>query len=118
MTRNASIALSLLLLTSAAVVTAAEHEPVKFTRPLAVTKDGVKTVIEFAVSRQTDMAVYIEDSAGKVVRHLVAGALAPAGSVQGGKKPAPPLKAGLSQSLAWDGKDDYGKEAVGGPFKV
>ena len=49
---------------------------------------------------------------GDVVRHLAAGVL-------GADKPPPePLKPGLSQSLAWDGKDDFGKSAEGAPFKA
>jgi hypothetical protein len=83
---------------------------VNFTKAPTARKAGNKTIIEFAVSRETDVAVYIEDNAGKVVRHLVAGVV--------GKKPPKPLRAGLSQSLGWDGLDDYGKKAVGGPFKV
>jgi len=52
------------------------------------------------------------NSDGKIVRHLAAGLL-------GGKNPPPePLKAGLSQTLSWDGNDDLGKLAGTGPFKV
>ena len=69
-----------------------------------------KVKIEFAVDRETDVAVFIEDGGGKVVRHLVAGLL--------GKNPPPPLKPGLAQSLEWDGKADWGKPAAGGAFKV
>jgi DNA-binding beta-propeller fold protein YncE len=98
------IVLALLLASTAA------GGEVTFTRKPTAKKNGAKTVIEFAVTRKTDVAVYIENNAGKVVRHLVAGVL-------GSKSPAP-LKPGLSQSLEWDGKDDYGKKAVGGPFKV
>jgi hypothetical protein len=51
--------------------------------------------IEFAADRETDVAVYVEDAASKVVRHLAAGML--------GKNPPAPLKAGaLEQSLEWD----------------
>jgi hypothetical protein len=36
-----------------------------------------------------------------------------------GSNPPEPLQAGtLAQSLEWDGKDDFGKAAPGGPFKV
>jgi len=55
------------------------------------------------------VAVFVEDAKGEVVRHLVAGAL--------GDNPPPPLKPGLSQSLEWDGKADYGKPAGTGPFR-
>jgi len=61
------------------------------------------------------VAVYVEDAGtgagpARVVRHLVAGVL--------GRNPPPPSKPGLAQSIEWDGKDDDGKPAGGGPFKV
>ncbi|MHC4915671.1 MAG: hypothetical protein ACYTGB_09280 [Planctomycetota bacterium] len=62
-----------------------------------------KVKIAFTVSAPTDVEVAILDAKGKVFRHLAAGVL-------GGKyPPPPPLVAGLSQSIEWDGKDDYGK---------
>jgi hypothetical protein len=92
-------------------VLAAEAAPPKFTTKPSATKaaDG-QVRIEFAVDRETDVAVFIEDGNGKVVRHLVAGLL--------GKNPPPPLKPGLAQSIEWDGKADYGKPAPAGPCKV
>ena len=81
------------------------------TKPTA-TKDGDRTKITFAVSAPTDVAVFVENAQGKIVRHLVAGVL-------GGQNPPPePLKPGLSQTVEWDGKANYGKPAEGGPFKV
>jgi len=75
-------------------------------------KDREKVKISFTVSAPTDVEVAMLDSAGKVVRHLAAGVL-------GGKNPPPePLKAGLAQEILWDGKDDFGKPAAGGPFKA
>ncbi|MCG3179999.1 MAG: hypothetical protein BIFFINMI_02353 [Phycisphaerae bacterium] len=75
-------------------------------------QQGDRTTIRFAVSGPTDVEVAILDAGGKVVQHLAAGVL-------GGDNPPPaPLKAGLSQELVWDGKDDAGKPAEGGPFKV
>ncbi len=75
-------------------------------------KAGDKVKIAFTVSAPTDVEVAVLDARGKVVRHLAAGVL-------GGQKPPPePLKAGLAQALEWDGRDDFGKPAVGGPFKV
>jgi hypothetical protein len=82
-----------------------------FARKPVATRSGDAVKIEFAVTRETDVAVYVEDSKGEIVRHLVAGRL--------GKNPPEPLKAGsLEQSLAWDGKDDDGRPAAGGPFRV
>ncbi|MBI3828627.1 MAG: hypothetical protein HY291_03870 [Planctomycetes bacterium] len=90
---------------------AAAGEAVLANGPTA-TKSGEGATIAFSVAKQTDVEVAILDSKGEPVRHLAAGVL-------GGEKPPPePLKAGLAQSLAWDGKDDFGKPAKGGPFKV
>jgi hypothetical protein len=69
-----------------------------------------KVKIEFAADRETDVAVYVLDAQGRCVCHLAAGVL--------GKSPPQPLRPGLAQSLEWDGKDDAGKDAAGGPFKV
>jgi hypothetical protein len=79
-------------------------------KPVAV-REGATTRIEFAADRAADVAVTVEDAAGKVVRHLVAGVL--------GKNPPEPLRPdSLKQSLAWDGKDDFGRPVAGGPFRV
>jgi DNA-binding beta-propeller fold protein YncE len=80
-------------------------------KPSATAVDkGVK--IAFEVSAPTDVEVAVLGADGKVVRHLAAGVL-------GGKHPPPePLKAGLAQEILWDAKDDFGKLAAGGPFKV
>ncbi len=85
---------------------------VKFATPPTVAKSSDGATISFAVSEKTDVEVAVLASNGDVVRHLAAGVL-------GGEKPPPaPLKAGLSQSLTWDGKDDFGKPAKNGPFKI
>jgi hypothetical protein len=93
---------------------AAPAQPATFTaKPTAAPSTGSgpgKVKIEFAVSRETDVTVCIEDAGGKVVRRLVSGVL--------GKNPPPPLKPGLAQSIEWDGKADWGKAAPAGPFKV
>jgi hypothetical protein len=102
---------AMLILAAAAAASAGEPAaPPKFTAKPTATKAGDAVKIEFAVDRETDVAVFIEDGAGKVVRHLVAGVL-------GTNAPAP-LKPGLAQSVEWDGKADYGKPAPAGPFKV
>jgi hypothetical protein len=83
-----------------------------FSAQPTVQRDGAQFRIEFAVAASTDVEVAMLNSKGEVVRHLAAGVL-------GGKlPPPPPLKEGLSQSLMWDGKDDFGKKAEGSPFKV
>lgn len=83
---------------------------VSFTAKPSVAKVGDKYEITFSVSGLTDVAVYIESANGEVIRHLVAGVL--------GNDPPPPLKPGLSQTVEWDGKADFGKPAGEGPFSV
>jgi len=86
--------------------------PVRFTRePTAVRTGEGKVKISFAVSRETDVAVSVLDSRGRVIRHLAAGML-------GGTAPAPLQKGTLSQELTWDGRDDGGRPAGNGPFTV
>jgi hypothetical protein len=102
-------------LTGAALAAAGEITPPKFTKKPTASKAAngsgtAKVRIEFGVDRETDAAVFIENSRGEVIRHLAAGVLGPKAPV--------PLKPGLAQSLEWDGKADYGKPAAGGPFRV
>jgi hypothetical protein len=99
-----------LALATAIGASAGEKPSAKFTAKPTAVKAGAGAKISFAVSRETDVAVFVQDANGKIVRHLVAGVL--------GKNPPPPLKPGLSQSVEWDGKADYGKPAGSGPFKV
>jgi hypothetical protein len=84
---------------------------VKFSSPPTTARSGDATVITFAISEKSDVEVSVLNSKSEVVRHLAAGVLG------GEKAPPEPLKAGLSQSLSWDGKDNFGKPAGGGPFK-
>lgn len=80
--------------------------------PVEVTRSDGKTLIAFSVKKTIDIEVSILDAKGRVVRHLAAGVL-------GGKNPPPaPLKPGLAQTIEWDGNDDLGRPAAGGPFKV
>jgi DNA-binding beta-propeller fold protein YncE len=89
---------------------AAGADPAFTAPPRAARADG-KVTIDFAASQETDVAVYVEDAAGKTVRHLAAGVL--------GKNAPAPLRAGSrEQSIEWDGKDDFGKLAAGGPFRA
>ncbi len=82
----------------------ASEPPVAFTRKPAATRQGEKSTVMFSVNRETDVAVFVEDAKGKIVRHLVSGVL--------GANPPAPLKAGaLDQTIEWDGKADYGKPA-------
>src|SRR5262249_36747756 len=85
---------------------------VEFAKVPQATRSGDTTTITFAVSAATDVEIAILDAKGNIVRHLAAGVL-------GGKNPPPaPLAAGLAQRLTWDGKNDLGEAAAGGPFQV
>lgn len=105
-TRHVTLAIAVLT----GPVLAAEAPPT-FTRKPTAAQLGEQVQIAFTVDRSTDVAVTIEDAQGKIIRHLAAGVL--------GKNPPEPLQPNtLAQSLAWDGKDDFGKRAAGGPFQV
>ena len=105
------IAATFVLFVAAGLTIAAE--PPTFTKPPTAVRDGTGVRIEFAVNRSTDVAVFVEDGKGAVVRHLVAGKL--------GKNPPRPLRPdSLAQSIVWDGKDDLGKavDVKRGPFRA
>ncbi|MCX7590699.1 MAG: hypothetical protein N2255_03630, partial [Kiritimatiellae bacterium] len=92
------------------LVSAATAEQLFAQRPTAV-KVGEGWRISFAAARATDVEVTVLDRAGRVVRHLAAGML--------GKNAPDPLQKGtLKQDLVWDGKDDAGTTATGGPFSL
>lgn len=88
-----------------------DPSPAKFTKKPKATKSGKKVKVTFAVDRDTDVAVYVLDAKGEIVRHLAAGVL-------GKNAPAPLQSKSLSQTIEWDGKDDDGEKAAGGPFKI
>lgn len=98
------------LLVFAALSPTAQAQPTFVKKPTA-TRSGDQTKIEFTVDRAIDVAVTIEDANGKTVCHL-------AGGVLGKNAPAPLQSDSLAQSLTWDGKNDSGKAAEGGPFGV
>lgn len=82
-----------------------------FESPPRVEREGGRMTLSLAVKLATDLEIAVLDDKGQIVRHLAAGVL-------GGKNPPPsPLEPGLRQKIAWDGKDDLGKEAQGGPFR-
>ncbi|MHC4914761.1 MAG: hypothetical protein ACYTGB_04650 [Planctomycetota bacterium] len=81
---------------------------VRFSSKPAATRTNGKATITFTVSAPTNVEVTVLDAGGKVVRHLAAGVLG------GEKAPPEPLEPGLSQSIAWDGKDDIGRPASRG----
>jgi hypothetical protein len=92
----------------------AAADPAGFSSQPAARQQGGNVKIRFAVAAATDVEVAVLDRRGKVLRHLAAGVL-------GGDHPPPaPLRAGLSQELTWDGKDDAGKPAatMPGPLTI
>lgn len=96
---------------SALCVERAKQKAVQFSKEPALNRAGNAWEIRFGVSRACDVIVAVLDAKGKVVRHVAAGMLGP-------NAPAPLKKGSLDQSLAWDGKDDLGNAAKGGPFTV
>jgi hypothetical protein len=87
----------------------AEHEEFKVKRQAVfefaekprVTRDGDRVTISFAAKGYCDVTVAIEDSRGKIVRHLASGVL-------GVNAPAPLARDSKTQTVVWDGKDDQG----------
>jgi len=63
--------------------------------------------ISFEVKDFTDAEVAVLDAGGKVVRHLAAGLL-------GGNAPQPFRAGSRRQEIVWDGRDDRGRDALGG----
>ena len=109
--RTASAAFAVATLLIASSVRGVATAPGFAGRP-RVTKEGAVVRIRFAVTAPTDVEVAVLDAENRVVRHLAAGWL-------GGTNPPPePLKAGLDQELAWDGKNDEGQPCSGGPFQI
>ena len=95
----------LLCLASAAVA----GQP-KLAQSPRASREGAAVKVRFALSAAPDVAVALVAAEGKTGRHLAAGVL-------GGQAPPPePLKAGLAQTATWDGRDDLGEAATGGPF--
>lgn len=101
----------LVILAAAAPVCGGEAAQATFTTPPSATRvaDG-RVKIDFAVNRETDVTVCIEDAGGRIVRHLVSGVL--------GMNPPSPLRPGLAQSIEWDGKADWKRPAPAGPYTV
>ena len=87
-------------------------ESIRFSMPPKVTTIKSGAIVTFTVSKRTDVEVSVLDARGQVIRHLAAGVLG------GENRPPSPLKPGLSQRLVWDGNDDTGNKAKGGPFTI
>lgn len=94
--------LALLLLPGISFAQAAWVKP----PTIRVTEGKPGWVVTFELDRAADVELAVVNEAGGVVRHLAAGVLGAAHT------PPSPLQAGLSQSLAWDGMDDYGQPVM------
>lgn len=75
-----------------------------FKSPPKITRVADGCQINFTVDEPIDAEVAVLDDNGIIVRHLAAGMLTASGA------PAAPFKAGLTQSLIWDGKNDVGQK--------
>ncbi|MFH1022630.1 MAG: sigma-70 family RNA polymerase sigma factor [Planctomycetota bacterium] len=80
--------------------------PLGFASAPSAKASGDTVTIRFSVKAPCDAAVWVEDGAGKVVRHIAAGVL--------GDNPPDLFKKGLVQELEWDGRDDAGKPVLSG----
>ncbi len=71
----------------------------QFTQHPSITRAENRFFIEFSTKDFCDVSVVIENSEGRIVRHLASGVL-------GENAPPPFQKKSLSQRIAWDGKND------------
>ena len=82
----------------------------EFAQKPQVTRRGDEVTVAFETKGFCDVTVVVEDSGGRIIRHLASGVLGP-------NAPEPFEKNSKRQTLVWDGKDDSGayvddKEAV------
>jgi len=111
--RRLQARLSVVLVSIAGVLAAAPHdipprepdtkraEVFAFVQKPKVSGAGDRITIEFETKDSCDCTVAIENSKGRIVRHLACGVL-------GVDAPLPFRKNSLKQGLVWDGKDDHG----------
>ncbi|MCX7591232.1 MAG: hypothetical protein N2255_06340 [Kiritimatiellae bacterium] len=85
--------------------------PVTFARKPEIFRTENQLTIRFGLNRPCDVAIYIENAQGRVVRHLAAGLL-------GENAPAPLKPASLEQTLDWDFKDDLGRSIPPDSYRV
>lgn len=71
----------------------------EFLQKPQVTFEGSAYIISFETKSFCDVTIAIENSEGKILRHLVSGVLGP-------KAPSPFQKSSKLQKIIWDGKDD------------
>ncbi|MFO1043651.1 MAG: hypothetical protein U0941_17855 [Planctomycetaceae bacterium] len=104
--------LAVLLTNSCLVLSASpvNADEIFSSKPRVQIVNGQATLM-FGVAKPIDVEIAVIDASELIVRHLAAGTL---GMEQG---PPAPLVRGLTQNLAWDGLDDDGQTARGGPFR-
>jgi hypothetical protein len=73
--------------------------PFEFAEKPVVTRAGDEVTVRFTTKAFCDVTVAIENSDGRIVRHLASGVL-------GSNAPAPFRKNALRQEIVWDGKND------------
>jgi hypothetical protein len=77
----------------------------EFAKKPVITRKGDNVSIAFETKGYCDVTIAIENSTGKIIRHLVSGVL-------GNNAPAPFKKDSKEQVIIWDGKDDQEKYAA------
>lgn len=77
-------------------------EVFEFTQSPQLVRRGRQFEITFTSKAFCDVTVAVEDSTGRVIRHLVSGVL-------GENAPPPLVSKSLAQRIVWDGKDDHGR---------
>ena len=83
----------------------------EFTQKPELKAETNGATISFVVKDFCDVTIAVENSEGKILRHLASGVL-------GAKAPEPFKKDSLAQSITWDGKDDQGVYADKNATKI
>ncbi len=73
----------------------------EFSEQPTITRTEKNVRITFASKANCDATVAVEDTGGRIIRHLASGVL-------GENAPPPFQKGNLKQHIVWDGKDDQG----------
>ncbi|PCJ57657.1 MAG: hypothetical protein COA79_15540 [Planctomycetota bacterium] len=105
------IVLSLFLITTSLVINAEDafqefkvkrKNVFEFTKKPEMKEEKNLSTISFEVKDFCDVTIAVENSQGKIIRHLASGVL-------GVNAPAPFQKNSLKQVIKWDNKDDLGR---------
>ena len=74
----------------------------EFVKKPSLTRKGDRVTISFETKGFCDVTVAIEDTSGRILRHLASGVLGP-------NAPEPFVKNSKKQKIVWDGKNDLGR---------